>query len=60
MRSPKKIQTKQRWSPGSILKMLEKNKNIVKLAKIKQYEMEKVRLAKLLREVNKKLKNLKM
>jgi hypothetical protein len=60
MRSPKKIQTKQRWSPDSILKMLEKNKNIVKLAKIKQYEMEKVRLAKLLREVNKKLKNLKM
>ena len=60
MRSPHKIQNKQQWSPGSILKMLEKNKNIVKLAKIKQYEMEKVRLAKLLREVNKKLKNLKM
>ena len=60
MRSPKKIQNKQRWSPDTILKMLEKNKNIVKLAKIKQYEMEKVRLAKLLREVNKKLKNLKM
>ena len=60
MRSPQKIQNKQQWSPGSILKMLEKNKNIVKLAKIKQYEMEKVRLAKLLREVNKKLKNLKM
>lgn len=60
MRSPKKIQNKQRWSPDTVLKMLEKNKNIVKLAKIKQYEMEKVRLAKLLREVNKKLKNLKM
>ena len=60
MRSPQKIQNKQRWSPDTILKMLEKNKNIVKLAKIKQYEMEKVRLAKLLREVNKKLKNLKM
>ena len=60
MRSPKKIQNKQRWSPDTILKMLEKNKNIVKLAKIKQYEMEKVQLAKLLREVNKKLKNLKM
>ena len=61
MKSPS---PKYKWSPGTLKKKIneihEKNKNIIKLAKIKKYEMERVRLAKLLREVTKKLNNLKL
>lgn len=52
------------WSPATKQKKtkeyLNKNKNTIKIAKIKQYELERVRIAKLLREVTKKLNNLKL